>query len=99
MYAYQACWCSINHECFEKPRVVLIYSGAPGNYVVRSTAVGSERYAEALQARARDIDTGCLTTVTRITVDWHGMLLGFRRGFKVWPHSSNGVAEMPRAMD
>ncbi|POM79687.1 LOW QUALITY PROTEIN: Hypothetical protein PHPALM_2580 [Phytophthora palmivora] len=53
---------------FEKPWIVLIDSGASGNYVRRSTVEGSQLYAEALRARASDVVTVRLATGTRVTV-------------------------------
>ncbi|POM61013.1 reverse transcriptase, partial [Phytophthora palmivora] len=53
---------------FEKPWIVLIDSGASGNYVQRTTVEGSQRYAEALRARASDVVTVRLATGTRVTV-------------------------------
>ncbi|GMF26338.1 unnamed protein product [Phytophthora fragariaefolia] len=53
---------------FEKPWIILVDSGASGNYARRSTMEGSQRYAEALKARNRDIVTVRLATGTRVTV-------------------------------
>ncbi|GMF41102.1 unnamed protein product [Phytophthora fragariaefolia] len=53
---------------FEKPRTILIGSGASGNYARRSTMEGSQLYAEALKARDCDTVTVRLTTGTRVMV-------------------------------
>ncbi|KAK1930425.1 Retrotransposon-derived protein PEG10 [Phytophthora citrophthora] len=53
---------------FEKPWIVLIDSGASGNYVRRSTVEGSQQYAEALRARRGDTVTVRLATGVRVTV-------------------------------
>ncbi|GMF56609.1 unnamed protein product [Phytophthora fragariaefolia] len=53
---------------FDKPWTILVDSGASGNYARRSTMEGSQRYAEALKARNRDIVTVRLATGTRVTV-------------------------------
>ncbi|GMF23864.1 unnamed protein product [Phytophthora fragariaefolia] len=53
---------------FEKPWTILVDSGASGNYARRSTMEGSQLYAEALNARNRDIVTVRLATGTRVTV-------------------------------
>ncbi|CAH0482008.1 unnamed protein product [Peronospora belbahrii] len=46
--------------------IILIISGASDNYVRRTTVEGSQQYAEALVAR--ESDTVCLATGTRVTV-------------------------------
>ncbi|CAH0522642.1 unnamed protein product [Peronospora belbahrii] len=53
---------------FDKPSLVVIDSGASGNYVRRSTVEGSQQYAEALVARKSDTFTVRLATGTRVTV-------------------------------
>ncbi|POM71719.1 Reverse transcriptase, partial [Phytophthora palmivora] len=63
---------------FEKPWIVLIDSGASGNYVRRSTVEGSQLYAEALRARASDVVTVRLATGTRVTVPMVPLDLGVK---------------------
>ena len=53
---------------FEKPWIILIDSGASGNYARRSTLEGSQIYAAALQARGCDTVTVRLATRTHVTV-------------------------------
>uniref|UniRef100_H3H760 Reverse transcriptase domain-containing protein n=1 Tax=Phytophthora ramorum TaxID=164328 RepID=H3H760_PHYRM len=53
---------------FDKPWMILIDSGASGNYARHSTMEGSRQYAEALVARTSDIITVRLATGTRVTV-------------------------------
>ncbi|OWZ02344.1 hypothetical protein PHMEG_00026104 [Phytophthora megakarya] len=52
---------------FDKPWIVLIDSGASGNYVRRSTVEGSQLYAEARQAHSRDTVIVRLATGVRVT--------------------------------
>ncbi|POM81140.1 LOW QUALITY PROTEIN: Hypothetical protein PHPALM_929 [Phytophthora palmivora] len=63
---------------FEKPWIVLIDSGASGNYVRRSTMEGSQLYAEALRVRPSDVVTVRLATGTRVTVPKVALDLGVK---------------------
>ncbi|KAG2920212.1 hypothetical protein PC114_g6173 [Phytophthora cactorum] len=56
-----------NVKGFEKPRRVLIDSGASGNYDHRSTLEGSQQYAEALEVRTSDTISARLATGTLVT--------------------------------
>ena len=53
---------------FERPWIILIDSGASGNYARRSTLESSQQYAEALRARGSDTVTVRLATGTHVTV-------------------------------
>ena len=53
---------------FEKTWIILIDSGASGNYARRSTLEGSQLYAAALHARRGDTVTVRLATETHVTV-------------------------------
>ncbi|CAH0474309.1 unnamed protein product [Peronospora belbahrii] len=52
---------------YDKPWIILIDSGASGNYVRRASVEGSQQYAEALVARECDTVTVRLATGTRVT--------------------------------
>ena len=51
----------------EKPWIILIDSGASGNYARRSTLEGSQLYAAALRARGGDTVTVRLASGTHVT--------------------------------
>ena len=53
---------------FERPWIILIDSGASGNYARRSTLESSQQYAEALRTRGSDTVTVRLATGTHVTV-------------------------------
>ena len=53
---------------FDKLWTIIIDSGASGNYVRRSSLIGSQLYAEALQAQGSDTITFHLATRKRVTV-------------------------------
>ncbi|CAH0474159.1 unnamed protein product [Peronospora belbahrii] len=55
-------------KSYDKPWIILIDSGASGNYVRRATVEGSQQYAEALVARDSDTVTVRLAKGTRVTV-------------------------------
>ena len=63
---------------FVKPWTILIDSGASGNYVRRSSLVGSQLYAETLQAQESDTLTVRLATGTRVTVPKVRVNLGIK---------------------
>jgi len=70
---------SNNTERVCKPGLlVLIDSGASGNYARRSTMEGSQQYAEALKARTSDVITVRLVTRTRVTVPKVAVNLGVK---------------------
>ena len=63
---------------FIKPRSILIDSGASGNYVRRSSLVGSQQYAEALSAKGGKTITVRLATGIQVTVPKVPVSLGIK---------------------